>query len=97
MTRFEHIFQKQMLKATHVFIQQHHFIDKENRIFVDYIYQREKWFKKIPSEIWFVECTIYLYNPFEEVLHVYKIIQFDSFQIVLSIPSTHDFRFLTST
>jgi hypothetical protein len=39
MTRFERIFQKQMLKATYVFIQQHHFIDIENRIFVDYIYQ----------------------------------------------------------
>jgi len=39
MTRSEHIFQKQMLKATYVFIQQHHFIDIENRIFVDYIYQ----------------------------------------------------------
>ncbi len=39
MTRFEHIFQKQMLKATYIFIQQHHLIDIENRIFVDYIYQ----------------------------------------------------------
>jgi hypothetical protein len=39
MTRFEHIFQKQMLKATYVFIQQHHFIDIENRIFFEYIYQ----------------------------------------------------------
>jgi hypothetical protein len=38
MTRFEHIFQKQVLKATYIFIQQHHFIDIENRIFVDYIY-----------------------------------------------------------
>jgi len=37
-TRFERIFQKQMLKATYIFIQ-HHFIDIENRIFVDYIYQ----------------------------------------------------------
>jgi hypothetical protein len=34
MTRFEHIFQKQMLKVTYVFIQ-HHFIDIENRKFVD--------------------------------------------------------------
>jgi hypothetical protein len=39
MTRFEHIFQKQMLKATYVFIQQNQFTDIENRIFVDYIYQ----------------------------------------------------------
>jgi hypothetical protein len=39
MTRLEHIFQKQMLKATYVIIQQLHFIDIENRIFVDYIYQ----------------------------------------------------------
>jgi hypothetical protein len=39
MTRFEHIFQKQVLKVTIIFIQQHHFIDIENRIFVDYIYQ----------------------------------------------------------
>jgi len=38
MTRFEHIFQKKMLKATYVFIQQHHFIDVENRIFLT-IYQ----------------------------------------------------------
>jgi hypothetical protein len=38
MTRFEHIFQKQMLKASYVFIQQHHFIDIENRIFVEYMY-----------------------------------------------------------
>jgi hypothetical protein len=37
-TRFERIFQKQMLKATYIFIQ-HHFIDIENRIFVDYMYQ----------------------------------------------------------
>jgi hypothetical protein len=36
MTRFEHIFQKQMLKASYVFIQ-HHFIDIENRKFVDCI------------------------------------------------------------
>jgi hypothetical protein len=36
MTIFEHIFQKQMLKAIYVFIQ-HHFIDIENRKFVDYI------------------------------------------------------------
>jgi hypothetical protein len=36
MTRFEHIFQKQMLKATYAFIQ-HHFIDIENKKFVDYI------------------------------------------------------------
>jgi len=39
MTRFEHIFKKQVLKATYIFIQQHHFIDIENRKFVDYIYQ----------------------------------------------------------
>jgi hypothetical protein len=38
-TRFEHIFQKQVSKATYISIQQHHFIDIENRIFVDYIYQ----------------------------------------------------------
>jgi len=39
MIRFEHIFKKQMSKATYVFIQQHHFIDIESRIFLDYIYQ----------------------------------------------------------
>jgi hypothetical protein len=39
MTRFEHIFQKQMLKATYIFVQQHHFIGIENRIFVNYIHQ----------------------------------------------------------
>jgi hypothetical protein len=39
MTRFEHIFQKQMLKSTYIFIQQHHFISIENRIFVNYIHQ----------------------------------------------------------
>jgi hypothetical protein len=39
MTRFEHMFQKQVLKATYIFIQQHHFLDIENMIFVDYIYQ----------------------------------------------------------
>jgi len=40
-TRFEHTFQKQVPKATYIYIyiQQHHFIDIENRIFVDYIYQ----------------------------------------------------------
>jgi hypothetical protein len=62
MTRFEHIFQKQMLKATYVFIQ-HHFIDIENRKIIDYI-STWKWSKKIPSEIWFLESTIYMYKPF---------------------------------
>jgi hypothetical protein len=38
MTRFEHILQKILFKATYILIQ-HHFIDIENRIFVDYIYQ----------------------------------------------------------
>jgi hypothetical protein len=37
--RFEHTFKKQVSKATYISIQQHHFIDIENRIFVDYIYQ----------------------------------------------------------
>jgi hypothetical protein len=59
-TRFEHIFQKQVSKATYISIQQHHFIDIENRIFVDYIYQTQNWSKRIPSEIWFFECTIYM-------------------------------------
>jgi hypothetical protein len=38
-TRFEHIFQKQMLKATYILFKQHHFIDIENRKLFDYIYQ----------------------------------------------------------
>jgi hypothetical protein len=62
MTRFECVFQKQMLKATYVFIQPH-FIDIENRKFVDYI-STWKWSKRIPSEICFLECTIYMYKPF---------------------------------
>jgi uncharacterized membrane protein YpjA len=45
MTIFEHILQKQMLKTTYILIQQHCFIDIENMIFVDYIYQSCKWFK----------------------------------------------------
>jgi len=38
-TRFEHIFQKQVSKTTYICIQQHHFIDIENTIFVDYVCQ----------------------------------------------------------
>jgi len=38
MIRFKHI-SKTNVEATYVFIQQHHFIDIENMIFVDYIYQ----------------------------------------------------------
>ncbi len=38
MTIFEHILQKQLLKTTYILIQQHHFIDIKNMIFVDYIY-----------------------------------------------------------
>jgi hypothetical protein len=45
MTIFEHILQKQMLKTTYILIQQHRFIDIENMIFVDYIYQSCKRFK----------------------------------------------------
>ncbi len=49
-----------MLKPTYIFIQQHNFIDFENKIFFDYTYQSCKWSKIIPTKI---ECTIYTCKP----------------------------------
>jgi hypothetical protein len=64
MTRFEHIFKKQMLKATYVFIQQHHFFDIESKIFLDIYIKHENVLKKFQVKIWSLECTIYIYKPF---------------------------------
>ncbi len=67
MTRFEHIFQKQMLKATHVFVQQHHFIDIEIKIFVDYICQTENGLKEFQVKYGFLNAPFTCISLFRKL------------------------------
>jgi hypothetical protein len=61
--RFEHIFQKQMLKATYVFIQ-HHFTNIENRIFFTIYINHENGLKEFQVKYGFLNVPFTCINLF---------------------------------
>jgi hypothetical protein len=66
MTRFEHIFQKQMLKATYVFIQQHHFINIKNMIFFTIYINHENGLKEFQVKYDFLNVPFTCINLFRK-------------------------------
>ncbi len=66
MTRFEHIFQKQMLKATYVFIQQHHLLTLKIEYLLTIYIKHENGSKEFHVKYGFLNVPFTYINRFRK-------------------------------
>jgi len=97
MTRFEHIVKNKCWKQPMFLFNNVILLTLKIGYLLTIYIKHENDLKEFQMKYGFLNVPFTCINLIKEVLHVYWIIQFYSFQIILNVPLTHDFRFLKFT